>query len=137
MMNLSNKEYKIFRFDVYAQITKSKDEDALLKLRWKYANEFTEFQVELINKFCSETWDALNRKYTMIDPVTKTFPKYKKSWIMGSFDIGMDMVAEETGLLMEHHWMYVYFKVPIANKEMIEFFESKTFSFNVKTVKRI
>lgn len=126
---LENSKYKILRFDIFAQITKSKNEEKLNKLRYQYAHEFTQFKIKLIDEFCSVTFKGIELLYE-----TK---RYSKSHIFGTFDIGLDMIKEESGLLQENHWMYVYYKIPIENKKMIDFFDKQVFSFNVKLVKRI
>lgn len=126
-----DKKYLVLRFDVYASGSKSKDMDKLTKLRWKYAGEHSEFKKDLINKFCSVSFNTL--AITYIDPKIK----YKKPWIFGPFDIGLDMLEEEVGLVMEFHWMYVYYKIPRDNVELIKFFEERKFSFKIKTVQTI
>lgn len=132
-----DKPYLVLRFDIYAQITKAKNEDKLNKLRWKYASEYTQFQIDLINNFCSKNFEELNFYYYEIDPETGHFKKYKDGHIFGPYDIGHDMLKDELGLLREHHWMYIYYKVPRSNEKLISFFLNQKFSFNVKTLKTI
>ena len=126
-----DKKYKIYRFDIYAHMIKSKDEQKMNVLRWKYAGEYGEFKQQLIDKFCSKDFKTLAE-----DHFIKKTP-YKKEWIFGPFDIGQDMLEEEIGLICEEHWYYKYYKVPIDNKELISFFDQQTFSFNVKIVQTI
>jgi len=126
-----DKKYLVLRFDVYAQMKKSKDEQKMRELRWKYAGEYTDFMIRLLNRFCSLNFTELGELY--FSPANS----YKKSWIFGPYDIGMDMLEEELGLIREHQWMYVYFKIPRENVDMVEFFTSQEFSFNVKTVQTI
>lgn len=134
---IQNKDYLILRFDVSAQITKSKNEKKLNILRWKYAMEHTEFEVDLINKFCSKNFIELGNEYYNFDIETGKFKKYKNGHVYGQFDIGYDMLKDEIGLLKETHWGYIYYKIPRSNEELIEFFLNQKFSFNVKTVKTI
>ena len=126
-----DKKYLVLRFDVYASGTKSKNEDKLNKLRWQYAGEHSEFKKDLIDKFCSVDFTTLAVSYF------DSKNRYKKPWIFGPFDIGLDMLEEEVGLVMEFHWMYVYYKIPRENVELIKFFEDRKFSFKIKTVQTI
>ena len=132
LRSVNNADYHILRFDAYGKMLKFKDEDASHKIRYEYAKVYTVFKTDLINKFCSVSWENLNKKYGYIKPA-----KYVKEWIFGPFDIGDDMLQEETGLRKEHHWMYVYYKIPKVNKEMVEFFDKYSLPFNVKLVKKI
>lgn len=128
---MKNKDYLILRFDLYAQISKSKNEDKMHQIRWKYAQEHTKFNVALFNKFCSKNFDQLGKDY-FINPIP-----YKKDWVIGVFPIGMDMLQEEQGLITEHQWMYLYYKIPLNNPKLIAFFKEQKFSFNVKVVSKI
>lgn len=126
-----DKKYLVLRLDVYCYRVKSKDEDKLRKLRWDYGGEYVEFTIDLINKFCSRNFEDLSLEF--FNPKNK----YKKSHIFGPYDVGMDMLEEELGLRREHNWNYIYFKIPRENEELIKFFESQKFSFEVKTVQTI
>ncbi|MEO6303821.1 MAG: hypothetical protein ABIP51_11685 [Bacteroidia bacterium] len=130
---VKDKIYKVVRFDVYAQITKSKNEEKLRKIRWDYAGEYNDFSIKLFDTFCSMNTEMIINSYDSLG----NRRNYKKSHVFGYVDIGYDMLKEELGLLREYHWDYIYFKIPITNEKLLNFFEEQKFSFNVKTVKTI
>jgi hypothetical protein len=120
-----NKNYLILRFDIYNKISKSKNKDKLNKIRWQYAEEYTKFQIELFDRFCSLTFKELSDKYFLYKE------NYKKNWVIGVYDIGWDMLQDELGLVREYQWSYHYFKIPINNIELIKFFKEYKFTFQV------
>jgi len=134
---MKDKDYKIYRFDVYLKMTKSKDEDKCHEQRWENAVHFNQFKENLINIFNEESFADLVKytkyaKYLNIEPA-----KYKKSWLFNQYEIGIDMLKENLGLCMEHQWGYIYFKVPLNQHRLIKFFDSYNPPFNIKIVKTI
>ncbi len=131
-----DKKYKILRFDIYAQKHKHKKDHN--KIQWEYLGEYNDFQIALINEFCTKPFEFLEEFYYTIDPATGRFNRYdEKKLLYLPQDIGLDMISEATGLVKEYQWMYVYFKIPIENTALIEFFDKQKFSFDVKEVQTI
>jgi hypothetical protein len=126
-----DEKYLILRFDIYGSRRKIKDKTKKMVIMQRNIDEFGDFQIKLVDKFCSESFQVIIKKYFFGKE------KYKKPSITGIFDIGMDLLSEEIGLLLERHWSYLYFKVPKDNIELVRFFEEQDFSFEVKRVKTI
>lgn len=127
------KNYKIFRHDVFAESHKFKDDEKARLLRWKYADAFSKFKMQTIDKFCSLNFKELAMKYG----IGSGYEKYEKEWIFGPFDIGFDMLEVETGLIQEHQWSYIYFWVPLDRPDMVKYFEEVQLPYRVKVVTRI
>lgn len=127
---INNKDYLILRFDLYAQITRSKNENKLNKIRWEYATAHTAFLHKLIDTFSGTTFDKLCQDW--IDRIP-----YSKEWISSPHDRGIDIVKEKEGLLTVHQWMYLYYKIPIKNTKMINFFKKVNLPFNIKIVSKV
>ena len=97
------KDYIIYKFD---NKTSMETPEKRAK-KWKKAQEFTDFKVNLINNFADENFDDLcKRKFG------------------SGFDIGMNMIEEKFDCKFECHWRHDYYAVPKIHKELIEFFEN-------------
>jgi len=125
-----DKKYVVLRHDVYAKQYKTKDKEKKRLIQNRNYGENFEFLIALLNKFCSKNFDGLSVYFD-------SRIKYKKSYIFGPYDIGMDMLEEELGLRRESNWDYYYYKIPIENKELVDFFLNWKFSFDVKRVQTI
>lgn len=132
-----DKKYLILRFDIFNQITKSKNEEKVRQTMHKYLGEWTDFHFELIEKFCSKTIEEIRNEYDVVPEGEKIYKRYKKPYIIGAIPIADDIMEEELGLIFEDHWMYQYCLIPRSNYGLISFFTKQTFSFNVKVVKTI
>lgn len=125
-----DKKYLVLRHDVFTKCYKTKDKEKKRLIQHRNYGEEMEFSQALFNKFCSMNFEQLGIYFYAAN-------KYKKSWIFGPYNVGYDMLEEELGLIRENHWDYYYYKIPIENKELVEFFTSWKFSFDVKTVQTI
>lgn len=130
---------KIYKFDFINKKSKSKNEDFLSKSRWERAKELSAFKRALIDNFCQEKFEDL-AKYTVWANALKIKQvEYKspRGYVMfDSFEIGMDMLHTQYKMSHEMHWNYLYFKVPIEQTKLIEYFDKNSPSW-VTTVSKI
>ncbi len=125
-----DKKYVVLRHDVFAKQYKTKDKEKKRLVQHRNYGEEIEFNQALFNKFCSKNFEELQIYHYPAN-------QYKKSWIFGPYNVGYDMLEEEVGLRRESHWDYYYYKIPIENKELVNFFLDWKFSFDVKRVQTI
>lgn len=127
-----DKKYLVMRHDVFAKCYKTKDKEKLRLVQHRNYGEEMEFNQALFNKFCSKNFEELGIYF-----FSKNVYKADKPYIMGPYNVGYDMLEDELGLIRQSSWDYYYYKIPRENKELVDFFTSWKFSFNVKTVQTI
>jgi len=130
-----NKNYNIYKFDIRFKKLQDKklSEDEFYQVMWKRSLEHCKFQIEMFNAFSIEDYKTVSIKY--MNPLKRKRVPYKKKGLENAFDICMDMVSEKTGL--EYHIIsesFVY-RVPKAEKNLVNFFENKKPNWAIKLVK--
>jgi len=131
------KDYKIYKFNVV--ISKKEGIKNLSKDRWARAQESTQFKIKLINTLAPENFEALSKYTLFAKPLGLKMEEYvspRGHYTSDAYEIGLDMLHTKYGLLMEHHWSYTYYFVPLNQPELLEFFENNKPSW-VTNVKRI
>lgn len=112
LVYLTNKTHRIFKFN----INKSKNEEKAHVENWNRAKLNTKFLRILIDNFSGTTLEKIGEKYFI------NKEEYKKSHIIGTFEIAIDVLKENTGLEKACHWGYDYYAIPIDNVNFLQFF---------------
>lgn len=150
-----DKHFRIYRFDLYAQLPRRRmtklhpgqrrsklvpeDEEKNRLQLHRNVKEHFPFQEDLMNTFGTMSVEEIRLKYDNWMIPRDQWEKYKKEWVMGTYDIAKDMLAEDHNIYIENHWMYLYYVIPKERQDVIDFIDEwvNKFSFNVKIVKRI
>ena len=119
------KSYKIFKFKPLGKTRKE-----IVKKN----NYIAYYKVNLIDKFSKENFEELGKYFFSKSKKDKLV--YHKPWLMGTFEIGLDMINEEYGVLFEYHWDYLYIAVPLKYEQIVNWFDENKPDW-VTTVKRI
>jgi hypothetical protein len=116
---LNNKNYRIF----YFYIIRSKPDKSFSEIHVR-ARAHTDFKLKLINRFSREKMDNLVKySFLYIDGTNQPLIYKDKPWLTDPFEIGLDMIEVDYGVIHEHKDRGQVYAVPLQHTDIIKFFE--------------
>jgi len=112
------KDFRIYRLRYH--IPKSTDHVA----NYNHAMAYNAFKKAFIDKFCKHTYSYILSHYSHWAELhgNKQIP-YKHGGFHDNFDIGFDMLKDDSGIHTEYQWSSWYLAIPLKMTNMITFIE--------------